>query len=273
MGCQNNLRQIGLATINHHEARQRIVGSSFQYLLDQRGEFATWDVPDVALLQFLEEDALYRRFDLHGYTPNNFLLSEVEIYVYACPSESVEFVVNELDEDRCESIFGYRPDRPVALRNACYQQCAGTDFLNGAMSRDGAVARRRFAQIKDGLSHTLFWAEVSPSRLTVYGDYMQPWTDIMDGWIAAFPPNCERPATKDNGDSITTIGLAAASKHSGGVNVCWGDGGVSFISDDVDSWNPPQFDGSYSPIPAEEPRVWQALATRSGGETARLAER
>jgi len=49
--------------------------------------------------------------------------------------------------------------------------------------------------------------------------------------------------------SISYFHLAASSYHTGGVNVCMGDGSVRFVSDGVD-------------FPS-----WQAIGSRSGGET------
>jgi prepilin-type processing-associated H-X9-DG protein len=49
---------------------------------------------------------------------------------------------------------------------------------------------------------------------------------------------------------LTAVGFRAArSLHLGGVNVAFGDGTVRFIADGV------------------RREVWQALATRAGGET------
>jgi prepilin-type N-terminal cleavage/methylation domain-containing protein/prepilin-type processing-associated H-X9-DG protein len=73
------------------------------------------------------------------------------------------------------------------------------------------------------------------------------------------PPNwnmrSSNPATQryNCGNSgVSQVHLAAASYHSGGVNVCLGDGSVRFVRDSI-------------PFP-----TWQALGTMAGGEVVQL---
>lgn len=65
------------------------------------------------------------------------------------------------------------------------------------------------------------------------------------------------------------------SEHPGGVNVLFADGSVNFISDSISSWN---VDGGGFPngstlttgrvyLNLPTPGIWQAMATRVGGES------
>lgn len=84
--CQNNLKQISLALHNHHDAYgyfppgYTIKGSDNLEL----GGFSGY----VNLLPFLEQDNLFRRWDLSGkwYEPPNYDLVSTEVKVFYCPS-------------------------------------------------------------------------------------------------------------------------------------------------------------------------------------------
>jgi prepilin-type N-terminal cleavage/methylation domain-containing protein len=65
-----------------------------------------------------------------------------------------------------------------------------------------------------------------------------------NGFSAALPPNSPTPDLTAHGMGW----LTARSLFAGGVNVCFGDGGVRFVRDSV------------------APATWRALATRAGGE-------
>ncbi len=66
----------------------------------------------------------------------------------------------------------------------------------------------------------------------------------VNGFSAALPPNSPTPDLSAHG-----LGwLTARSNFSGGVNVCFGDGGVRFVRNAI------------------QPDTWRALATRAGGE-------
>jgi prepilin-type processing-associated H-X9-DG protein len=63
--------------------------------------------------------------------------------------------------------------------------------------------------------------------------------------------------------------FAAGSRHTGGVNSCFADGSVRFISDSIDAGN----QGLVENVAGLSPYgVWGALGSRSGGEVATLIE-
>ena len=104
------------------------------------------------------------------------------------------------------------------------------------------------------------------------------WADAHNGYTMFYtilPPNsptCARDAAEDC--CITT----ASSYHSGGVNVCMGDGSVRFVSDTIDAGN--QSDDMYNVVrDKSRPQdyggrsvygVWGAMGSSSGGETVGL---
>jgi len=66
----------------------------------------------------------------------------------------------------------------------------------------------------------------------------------VNGFTAALTPNSPIPDTVAHGMGW----LSARSNFTGGVNVCFGDGGVRFVRDSI------------------APATWRSLATRAGGE-------
>ncbi len=104
------------------------------------------------------------------------------------------------------------------------------------------------------------------------------WADAHNGYTMFYtilPPNsptCARDAAEDC--CITT----ASSYHSGGVNVCMGDGSVRFVSDTIDAGD--QSNDLYNVVrDKSRPQdyggqsvygVWGAMGSSSGGETVSL---
>ncbi len=133
------------------------------------------------------------------------------------------------------------------------------------------------------------------------------WSDgavVYTGFNTILPPNapsCYSPALgdeaaskkKDEDDEAFTMAdidwdgltsaegslnggfINASSFHSNGVNVCFADGSVKFVSEKVDYQSPRNVKGSasWTDIVTEGPSphgVWGALGTRDGGENVRL---
>ena len=79
----------------------------------------------------------------------------------------------------------------------------------------------------------------------------QRWADAQNPYTMFYtilPPNAPTCAKSNENSVITT----ASSYHSGGVNVCMGDGAVRFVSDTVNL------------------DVWAAASTSKGSETTNL---
>ena len=143
------------------------------------------------------------------------------------------------------------------------------------------LPRLTTASVTDGLSNTVFASERAMGFINA--DRVNPlgrWTDSSDwdggntlvfAWIS---PNRmfydSDPAFRTSLLPLVTV----SSRHPGGVNVLLGDGSARFVKDTISSWpidpatNSPVgiiswFDG-FKNVPP--PGIWQALATRSGGE-------
>ncbi len=87
------------------------------------------------------------------------------------------------------------------------------------------------------------------------------------GFQTVLPPNSPSCMNDNWGDNW---GLSSASSyHTGGVQVCHGDGSVRFISQSIDTGNVALPEVTAGPSPYG---VWGALGSRSGGEVSNLAD-
>jgi hypothetical protein len=195
------------------------------------------------------------------------------------------------------------PDRPYLVARSSYAGMSGARMVdaiprpeNGCRAHPAALAQLdgtfhdgapiRASSFDDGLGNTVVAAE----------RVLLPLRDIEDdegtgaerfGWAvsgnwgdslvtALFAPNLHR---KLPGLRSAAHARAASSLHPGGLNALSGDGSVRFLSERVSSWPSDPADGyplgarldttgAWGHLPA--PSVWQALATRSGGEAVPL---
>ena len=103
----------------------------------------------------------------------------------------------------------------------------------------------------------------------------QRWADAQNPYTMFYtilPPNAPTCCVSNENSVITS----ASSNHSGGVNVCMGDGSVRFVSDTIDCGD--QTNDLYANVPNKSrPQdyggksvygVWGAMGSAAGGETA-----
>jgi len=92
-------------------------------------------------------------------------------------------------------------------------------------------------------------ADASYSRL-MGRSWLGGWTLFANTYMHVFPPNGYNGHVY-GGEGIGNYLATPSSQHRGGVNVCFADGHVEFIADEIDQ------------------TAWWAMGSRNGGESAR----
>jgi len=262
MSCSNNMRQIGLATLNYESTYQRLPssgqGTNFQTtppstVFDKHSAFT-------AILPYLEQSNIYQQMDLrfaYNQAPGNIAAAKQVVSQFICPSNALRSSPRDSDGYGCTD---YGPIYYVDLDPV-------TGLRNKALRAEGGLVKggSRLAEITDGLSNTVFYGEDigRDSWMQVNHVYLDP----IDGekrrfwrWAEADcafgvskkinnnnspqggPADC--PWTTNNCGPFEEI----FSQHPGGAHVLLGDGSVRFLTESLD------------------PATLRSLITRSGGE-------
>jgi len=301
MQCTNNIRQLGLAAHNHESALKFLPPAyRGQQIGGAPGYFDLWGT--LALLTpYLEQTSVYNSIDLSKTmyqltSPFGIqapLACQTRVPTFICPSDKGESV--------CSNAYGIVGE----LTPTNYAFCLGTGTTTGRTGWRGspwdadgvffAQSKVRMTDIKDGTSNTIgaserilgeggeattvaTRADIKPQTMFVH-----PGAETNDAncgstlrtnfsqrrmytWVAGEPrctsynhyyapndkinPDCVAnftgtdPVARSSGHGLST----ARSRHTGGVNAWYCDGSVRFVSDSVNM------------------TIWQALATRTGGE-------
>ncbi|HET6572814.1 MAG TPA: DUF1559 domain-containing protein [Fimbriiglobus sp.] len=84
--CQNNLKQMGLALHNHHDARGTFPPGGMQTGDNGKPCYTNWAIE---ILPFMEQDALYRQYNqsVLNEHPSNLFVTQQRVKSYECPSD------------------------------------------------------------------------------------------------------------------------------------------------------------------------------------------
>jgi prepilin-type N-terminal cleavage/methylation domain-containing protein/prepilin-type processing-associated H-X9-DG protein len=274
--CQNNLKQIGLAMHDFHDANKKLPPQT----ANNRNSccFGTWQM---AILPFVEQDNLWKLYVNWGgaaavptYEQGaNLLVTSQRLAIFTCPSDvpnaaksgtfngtkyfiqQHNYLINVGNIDYAQGGDGPLEDQPPGLV-----------FGGAPFSRK---AQFRITDIPDGTSNTLMAAEVNQgqdqdfrgltwwaegSGFTTYRTPNSPLYDYIANGRGA--PGCVPPSVNPANAPCKAFPsplpnwnvFAARSRHTGGVNVVLCDGSVRFVTNDI-AW-----------------KTWQALGTSRGGE-------
>jgi prepilin-type N-terminal cleavage/methylation domain-containing protein/prepilin-type processing-associated H-X9-DG protein len=242
MSCTNNLKQVGVAFHNYHDAHGTLPTGYFFQQGYGWGGFG-WAA---AILPQVEQKALFNAIncDLPAWSASNSTACTQPLATYVCPSDytSQGFLQRE----------GFRYAR------SSYVACFGpADMDISPNDRQGLFSRNsgtRFADVTDGLSQTLAGAERNNlTFLTVIGSAAH--YDLETVWPGAIKENPSDDHAHTTlfqaAFTITNPGFDdrnAMSFHPGGMNVLLGDGSVRFLKNSIDL------------------AIYRALGTRAGGE-------
>jgi prepilin-type N-terminal cleavage/methylation domain-containing protein/prepilin-type processing-associated H-X9-DG protein len=229
MKCSNNLKQIGLALHNYHDANNRFPAGYVD------GNMNSSSTPDkdvgpgwcwaALLLPYVEQGNVYNQINFSQPIGSgvNAAVSQQVLAVYQCPSDSLQQTIPIYD-----STFS-TPFAMVAHSNyvGCngWEECfynaggnaqgAGADGLSGALGSGGnglffRNSKNNVASVTDGMSNTIFVGERSGNHSP------STWTGAVTGgrcpaWMASQPPTPYSPppgAAYDNADFAEALVLA-----------------------------------------------------------------
>ncbi len=271
--CQNNLKQIGLAFHNFHDANQKLPhgGRDGRPTGQTAQDCCNWDDTTAGapnrdgynwrylILPYIEQDNLFR-------TTDRAVLYATPVKTMYCPTR------------RIPTVYG-------ASARSDYAGNAGSTFTGGTPTNnsvgagaglDGVVVRANapavtMVNITDGTSNTLMVAEkwLHPAQQGRDGGDNEPWVNA--GWdecvvrigggtftythptsgqsiTVARTPNHDLDAPNP-GTSATIWNQSFGSSHSGAMNAVFADGSVRSVRYSV------------------SPDVFKNICTRNGGET------
>jgi prepilin-type N-terminal cleavage/methylation domain-containing protein/prepilin-type processing-associated H-X9-DG protein len=254
--CKNNLKQIGLAMHNYHDAFNSFpigVMSKVPVGFTPAGTPApnningfngNWTWPNF-ILPYLDQAPLYNQLqpgitDMNpaaldgpiGPTPAQNRLVQQVIPVYLCPSDTggpLNTMMGNYGK------LNYPAGKPMVM---------GRDFVRDGGIRNTVTLMR---DVTDGTSNTFFCGERAGVNTGSFISVGAIWPRQQGSNNAytfdANPPNQSYPANAltasgqccVSGNDPTNIRGSASSMHEGGLHFLFADGSVRFVSENIDS--------------------------------------
>jgi len=270
--CNNNLKQIGLALHNYHEAHKVLPYGSGWPITNRGGTWGSFILP------FIEQKALYDQFDFTKAIsdPANRPAITTPVSTYLCPADPISqkpvltgrYPDGSWNPDTCVALSypvcmgPTHPDRctfcdlpknnPNDPDSYC---CQGWNFGStgpAAPNFTGMFGRYpkgiRFEDVTDGLTNTIMAGETLPAHYIWNGAFLHNFT--MSG--TTIPINTMETDGGVRRDWWITSGYK--SLHAGGVNILVGDASVRFFPETIDY------------------RLYNNLGTRAGQEVVKLPD-
>lgn len=262
--CKNNLKQLGIALHNYHETHSIFPQGAY----GMTG--GTWPLHDgtnwrTMILPFIEQGPVYDQLNFNStaanFNGNNYTGNEVliryKVDVFLCPSSTLDPFDNSGTSNNAAGglnhhyvgIQGAARPIPGTDPNKGTRDCGqGWSCNNGMLFQNDNTKLR---DATDGTSNTIMIAEQSGEtngqNLTAnyYGGWFGARTEYAvksstcsDHWAAGttcvrFSPNSDIIQTGAT-DTKYRNNTVINSFHRGGIQVLLGDGGVHFLSDNID---------------------------------------
>jgi prepilin-type N-terminal cleavage/methylation domain-containing protein/prepilin-type processing-associated H-X9-DG protein len=278
--CANNLKQIGLATLNFEAANEYLpAGALFCEEADRQRcdqtlrEYSAF----LLILPYLEQTVLEEGYDYDTriYNIRNQLVAKSQISTYVCPSDNAAGRWSgPFSRSNYAVCFGSTNLAPLLSQDGQSIYPSTRDFdldFDGPQLENGGVFRlqaskkgRKLSRITDGTSNAVMASELIAGQDGPPNDCRGLWLLVSAGasmYTHGITPNSSAPDEISwgccPGPDVSPpcapvpvyIGTAAArSYHPGGVNAMFVDGHVQFKNDTID-------------LP-----LWQALATIDLGD-------
>jgi prepilin-type N-terminal cleavage/methylation domain-containing protein/prepilin-type processing-associated H-X9-DG protein len=270
--CANNLKQLGIALHNYHEVNEQFpLGASHP-------NSTNWNIPAndhhgsflVALLPFIEQQALYDACDFDTNTSYNSVIPSTGQYVHEiwistliCPSDERKYwggnplyfssAASTQNQKRATSHYA------SSMGSQAFQTCPapGNLFGTGSAGHGHDLTGRNISgvfshvawgaslqDIRDGSSNTIALGEILPKCSSHARD---GWMHINSLWYAttcpinyptcAGEPNFDATCIWPTGGWQWACDMGFKSRHPGGAHFVFCDGSVQFLNDNIDYRN------------------------------------
>ncbi|WP_339748195.1 DUF1559 domain-containing protein [uncultured Rubinisphaera sp.] len=250
--CKNNMKQLGLALHNYHDTFNAFPPASVRQ--PTGGGVNEWESSMIGwqarILGFMEQSALYDLIDW-GRTPgnggtNNTTVRGTEVAAYRCPSDP--------GSRGTTGQTTYAPTNYVACTaNSGSYWAGGSAWANNGRSVLFQNSKTLMRDITDGTSNTMIIAEclvgsemrsenatgtpsTCPGAGAIVKDRAYSWfyANVMPNWSFSTIVGPNTNITECRSSTGGTAVLGARSQHKGGVQILLGDGGVRFVSENID---------------------------------------
>jgi prepilin-type N-terminal cleavage/methylation domain-containing protein len=248
--CVNNLKQLGLAVLNFHDAHKTMPKNITFTSGDGPSPFAEasgkgWIID---ILPHLEEQNLFDRFVLDGPFPNQGLdrpenrpLIKTVLDALICPSAAIEFrtITTAYQWSGIEvATTNYQGVMGDARMNTT-STFGGPEYCNDGKAAYGPCSGIfwrtdfrwpvRIAKITDGTSNTLMIGEDLPEY-----NWHNMWTYSNGSTSSTYAPLNYKPQPPQNFTASRWFDLRGfRSDHPAGGQFCLADGSVQFIEDSI----------------------------------------
>lgn len=298
--CTNNLKQMGLAMHNYADVNLTFPPGGIWWSPAELG-YPLWRHSygkNVQILPYLEQTPVYNAinfsFNIFEWA-NARTINGIGLSVLWCPSDpsvaepkisTSYWEAHNFNYSSYGGNMGKLPAFPNCRVGVADHVDVGSSTYNTILSQfDGIFNMNRvvrIAEITDGTSNTFMVGE------RAYGKINDPgwmwWTTgvVVDDLDCALYPINPQNKLQDNASGAWAANawfLSYTSFHPGGANFLYCDGSVHFLKESIDCWpiNPgtglprgvtrdPLYT-IYTIAPGTKIGVYQALATRNGGET------
>ena len=302
----NNLKQLGLAAANYESAYGSYpIGSHFQSD-PVYGVYVESQSALVSMLGQLEQQPLFNavNFSRNIYVAANGTIYASGLSALWCPSDptiSRGFnayigadqatgyeIVKFTSYAGCTGTWDPEPayygayTTPPKLPEQVPQVATIIAAMNGMFAYQKSY---KIAEVTDGLSNTIIFAERSNSKLAKSSggqgeaDNWFWWCDAVESdtlFTTLFPINPESKISLTSDEYTDSYAQSASSNHPGGANFAFADGSVKFLKDTINSW--PQVPTAKLPVGVSDVNgvmtlaagtqmgIYQKLSTRAGGE-------